>query len=101
MYGNIETARKTIVACAVLHNIAIDMREDLFPGEEAPAAGEVPPLRPYPPTVRGNVRRGQFIETHFQYLLFLFSITNKFIIIYKIKGYNNKNHMFFYNQPYI
>ncbi|CAG9087321.1 unnamed protein product [Plutella xylostella] len=41
MYGNIETARKTIVACAVLHNIAIDMREDLFPGEEAPAAGEV------------------------------------------------------------
>ncbi|CAG9137453.1 unnamed protein product [Plutella xylostella] len=41
LYGNIETARMAIVACAVLHNIAIDMREDLFPGEEAPAAGEV------------------------------------------------------------
>ncbi|KAH9635880.1 hypothetical protein HF086_002440 [Spodoptera exigua] len=34
MFGDIETAQKTIVACAVLHNIAIDMREDLFPGEE-------------------------------------------------------------------
>lgn len=33
MYGDIETARKTIVASAVLHNIAMDMREDLFPGE--------------------------------------------------------------------
>lgn len=34
MFVDIETAKTTIVACVVLHNIAIDMREDLFPGEE-------------------------------------------------------------------
>ncbi|KAJ8705242.1 hypothetical protein PYW07_011069 [Mythimna separata] len=70
MFGDIETAKKTIVACAVLHNIAIDMREDLFPGENDSAEQTISRealVQHYipPPSVRGNVRRRQFIETHF------------------------------------
>lgn len=70
MYGDIETARKTIVACAVLHNIAIDMKEDLFPGEdsyEQPSSDQIAthPIPRISNSVRGNIRRRQFIETHF------------------------------------
>lgn len=70
MYGDIETARKTIVACAVLHNIAIDMKEDLFPEEdnyEQPSRDQIPTHSiPFVSnSVRGNIRRRQFIETHF------------------------------------
>ncbi|XP_037303455.1 putative nuclease HARBI1 [Manduca sexta] len=70
MYGDIETARKTIVACALLHNIAIDMREDLFPGddlnnEHLPRESNIP-VQPYiSNATRGSIRRRQFIETHF------------------------------------
>ncbi|KAF9420672.1 hypothetical protein HW555_003219 [Spodoptera exigua] len=73
MFGDIETAKKTIVACAVLHNIAIDMREDLFPGEEDNiepsiqfAPSETVQQGYFPSSVRGNIRRRQFIETHFE-----------------------------------
>lgn len=70
MFGDTETVKKTIVACAVLHNIAIDMREEVFPGEEdsnEQTASRAPVLIPryIPSTVRGNIRRRQFIETHF------------------------------------
>ncbi|KAF9410994.1 hypothetical protein HW555_010126 [Spodoptera exigua] len=72
MFGDIETTKKTIVACAVLHNIAIDMRKDLFPGEEdniEPSIQFEPSetvQQYFPSSVRGNIRRRQFIETHFQ-----------------------------------
>lgn len=66
LYGDIETARKTIVACAVLHNIAIDMKEDLFPGEGHVHTENNIPVQPYVANpVRGNIRRRQFIETYF------------------------------------
>ncbi|KAF9413696.1 hypothetical protein HW555_008142, partial [Spodoptera exigua] len=74
MFWDIETAKKkTIVACAVLHNIAIDIRKDLFPGEEdniEPSIQFAPSVTVeqgyFPSSVRGNIRRRQFIETHFQ-----------------------------------
>lgn len=73
MFCDIETARKTIVACAVLHNIAMDMGEDLFPGQainneilREPNIPEQPLVQPYvPSSVRGNIRRREFIERHF------------------------------------
>ncbi|CAK1599498.1 unnamed protein product [Parnassius mnemosyne] len=69
MFGDIETAKKTIVACAVLHNMAIDMREDVFSGERDSIeqySSEPIVQRYIAPSIRGNIRRRQFIETHFQ-----------------------------------
>lgn len=69
IYGNIETARKTIVACAVLHNIAIDMKEGLFPDEvlnEPPSRFNESARQPNTVnTVRGNIKRRHFIENNF------------------------------------
>ncbi|XP_059056618.1 putative nuclease HARBI1 [Achroia grisella] len=67
MFGDIETARMTVVACAVLHNIAIDMKEDIFPGEitrESTSNTGVLQQSVHN-TLRGTIRRRQFIETHF------------------------------------
>lgn len=68
LYCNIETAKKTIVACAVLHNIAIDMKEDVFPSsgpDDNNTQTSEAILLPVENNVRGNIRRRQFIERHF------------------------------------
>ena len=70
LYCNIETAKKTIVACAVLHNIAIDMKEDVFdsgPGDNQPNTeiSEAVFLPVESNVLRGNIRRQRFIERHF------------------------------------
>lgn len=68
LYCNIETAKKTIVACAVLHNIAIDMKEDVFlngPGDNQANTQTSDVLVLPVDNVRGNIRRRQFIERHF------------------------------------
>ncbi|XP_059046614.1 putative nuclease HARBI1 [Achroia grisella] len=67
MFGDIETARMTVVACAVLHNIAIDIKEDIFPGEIARESTSNTGVlqQSVQNALRGTVRRKQFIETHF------------------------------------
>ncbi|CAK1586511.1 unnamed protein product [Parnassius mnemosyne] len=65
----LKQQKKTIVACAVLHNMAIDMREDVFSGERDSIeqySSEPIVQRYIAPSIRGNIRRRQFIETHFQ-----------------------------------
>ncbi|CAK1597830.1 unnamed protein product [Parnassius mnemosyne] len=65
----LKQSKKTIVACAVLHNMAIDMREDVFSGERDSIeqySSEPIVQRYITPSIRGNIRRRQFIETHFQ-----------------------------------
>ncbi|XP_046971024.1 putative nuclease HARBI1 [Vanessa cardui] len=68
-YCNIETARKTVVACAVLHNIALDMKEDVFNTEpnsqQFNSQTSEPLVQPIENNLRGNIRRRQFIERHF------------------------------------
>lgn len=55
------------MACAVLHNIAFDMNEDLFPGEEHSIEQSSHTEQGYGPrpSVKGHIRRRQFIEAHF------------------------------------
>ncbi|XP_037296752.1 putative nuclease HARBI1 [Manduca sexta] len=67
LYCDIETARKTIVACAVLHNIAIDMKEDVFSSglEDEVNRQSHAVVLAAENNVRGNIRRRQFIERHF------------------------------------
>ncbi|CAH0730473.1 unnamed protein product, partial [Brenthis ino] len=69
LYCNIETAKTTIVACAVLHNIAIDMKEDVFHSgfddNKANTQTSAAVALPVDNNVRGNIRRRQFIERHF------------------------------------
>ncbi|CAH0731066.1 unnamed protein product, partial [Brenthis ino] len=69
LYCNIETAKTTIVACAVLHNIAIDMKEDVFQSgfddNKANTQTSAAVALPVENNVRGNIRRRQFIERHF------------------------------------
>lgn len=63
---SLENIKLYIVALAILHNIAIDMKEDLDETYEIENAPEEPRPAPVPPgSQAGQAARAAFIETFF------------------------------------